>query len=242
MPDGSEPRLIEVPARPARRSGALRQWLVVSTVPERLYGEEAIERAIQRLEWVGQRALAHEAVVEHFLGSRALLPMQLFTLFRSDVRALEHVVRSWRRIERLLGRLERRVEWGIRATWNPVASASGNSVRARRQRSGPAGEGTGTAYLVGKRTMRDQSLMLARQAKTDANRLYRIAAAQASESRRRSETETQDGGRLLLDAAFLVARDRARAFRASVRREAAALARRNVAVSLTGPWPAYTFI
>jgi hypothetical protein len=212
---------------------------VVSTVPVRLYGEEALDRGIQRIDWVGQRALAHEAVVEHFLGCPALLPMQLFTLFRTDARALEHVSGGRRRIERLLSRLEHRLEWGIRATWNPSNSTDGDGDRPRRSRQS-AGR-TGTAYLVAKRNMRDRTRTLARQAKTDANRLYRVAAKQASESRRRTDIDTPDGSRLLLDAAFLVQRSRERAFRASVRREAAELGRRDVAVSLTGPWPAYSF-
>ena len=60
-------------------------------MPARDYGEAALARGLQNLDWVGRRAMAHEAVVEHFLPAPAVLPMQLFTLFTSDERALEHV-------------------------------------------------------------------------------------------------------------------------------------------------------
>jgi len=51
-----------------------------------------------------------------------------------------------------------------------------------------------------------------------------------------------DGGPLLLDAAFLVPRARARAFRAQAAREARALAKDGYGLTLTGPWPPYTFV
>ena len=60
-------------------------------MPQRAYAEEILDREMQRLEWIGERALAHEAVVEHFLRADAVLPMQLFTLFMTDQRAVEHV-------------------------------------------------------------------------------------------------------------------------------------------------------
>jgi hypothetical protein len=66
---------------------------------------------------------------------------------------------------------------------------------------------------------------------------------EASEARRRTETEqAAPGSRLLLDAAFLVPARRAAAFRASARRHAKALERSGLAFSLTGPWPPYHFI
>jgi hypothetical protein len=50
------------------------------------------------------------------------------------------------------------------------------------------------------------------------------------------------GGALLLDAAFLVRRSRTEVFRALAAKEARALAPHGYAVTLTGPWPPYTFV
>ena len=46
----------------------------------------------------------------------------------------------------------------------------------------------------------------------------------------------------MLDAAFLVAVRTSARFRASVAREARALERHGYRVTLTGPWPPYTFV
>jgi gas vesicle protein GvpL/GvpF len=46
----------------------------------------------------------------------------------------------------------------------------------------------------------------------------------------------------LLDAAFLVPRAKASRFRKSAAREAKLLARQGYDLTLTGPWPPYTFV
>jgi len=47
---------------------------------------------------------------------------------------------------------------------------------------------------------------------------------------------------VLLDAAFLLPRRKARAFQAAVRAEAKRLSGRDYQLTLSGPWPAYTFV
>jgi hypothetical protein len=73
--------------------------------------------------------------------------------------------------------------------------------------------------------------------------LYDRLAAKARLARRRAASELPaQGGSLLLDAAFLVARSRTRTFRALAAREARDLAPHGYKVDLTGPWPPYTFV
>src|SRR5215831_9675171 len=109
MPGGAQLRALDVDDR---------LWAIVEDVPAAEYDEAALARGLQDLEWVGPRALAHEQVIERFLGADALLPMQLFTLFTSDERVIEHVRADRARIRRILKRLERKVEWGVRLTWD----------------------------------------------------------------------------------------------------------------------------
>jgi gas vesicle protein GvpL/GvpF len=243
MPGGETVRLVDLPpATAASRRAAQRQWLAVSTVPQTLYGEAVLENDLQDLGWVGPRALAHEAVVEHFLGADAVLPMQLFTLFKSDARAVEHVVADRRRIARILTRIERQVEWGLRLAWDRSAGEQVSTASHRRRAARP-GEPTGAGYLMRKKAIRDASRLRLRRARADATRIHRTIAGQATAARRRTDVErAARGSRLLLDAAYLVPAARTKAFEASVRRQTASLERTGVVVTLTGPWPAYHFI
>jgi hypothetical protein len=226
LPGSTEPRALAA-------GGGL--WAIVARVPAREYDEEALAAGLPRLDWVGRRAVAHEAVVEHFIGAAGLLPMQLFTLFTSDARVLEHVGRDRARIDGIFARIERQLEWGLRLTFDEKAARQA----VERQHAGPSG----AAYLARKRDLLEVTRALLAAAKADADRLYRDVSRSATESRRRTATEeAAPGSRLLLDAAFLVPSRRTGAFRSELRRRARALGTAGIVVSLTGPWPPYNFI
>jgi hypothetical protein len=241
LPGSRDLRLLDVGDAFAKDGG---HWLVVSTVPEDAYGEGPLEAGLQLIDWVGPRALAHEAVVEYFLGAQAVLPMQLFTLYKSEARALDDVQKNRRRISRILERIDGHVEWGVRLMWNPAARerAAASPKQGKSRRLAKAHEVSGARYLTLKRDLRDRNQADFKRARGEANRLYRAISRKASKTLRRTATEQGPGSRLLLDAAFLVRSRNARGFEAAVRREGRALERKGIALSLTGPWPAYNFV
>jgi hypothetical protein len=166
--------------------------------------------------------------------------MQLFTIFTNDERALAYVGRDRRRIDRVVGRVEGHLEWGLRLTYDE-ASARAHVDAAHRRDARTAR--SGAAYLARKKDLRDVGRTQLAAARTRATRLYREMARQATDARRRTSTEAAaPGSRLLLDAAFLVPAKKAAAFRAALRRAARTAGTAGVAVSLTGPWPPYNFI
>ena len=143
MPAGGRVRALEV------EKGL---WLIVSTVPASDYGEAALARGLQNMDWVGRQAMAHETVIERFLTARAVLPMQLFTMFTSDERAVEHIASSRARIVKVLARVERRVEWGVRLTWDEQAARDA----VERKHVSPRGRvkvASGVDYLARKRDL-----------------------------------------------------------------------------------------
>ena len=214
-------------------------WLAVSTVPPQAYDQAALETGLRDLDRVGPRAVAHEAVVEHFLSCAALLPMQLFTLFTSDERAVAHVLRTRPRIERILGRVQNRVEWGLRLTWDEEAAR----VAAEREAAAAAVPASGAAYLA-----RRRDLLAARRdgcstARAAADGLFRTLSHEAAGARRHATTEAAaPGSRVLLDAAFLVPAQQTTAFRRLLWQQAQGLEGQGIAVSLTGPWPPWNFV
>jgi hypothetical protein len=212
-------------------------WLAVSSVPARDYDAAAVRRGLQDVDWLAPRALAHEAVVEHFIGAPALLPMPVLTLFTSDRRAVAYVAGRRGRVERLLEAVERRVQWVLRLAWD---AQDGARVTVRRPLRAP----TGVAYLAQKRELRDSGSARLAMARAEAGRVFDALAGASVDTRWRgpSGAEAAAGSRLLLDAAFLVSSRRANAFRAALRRTTRELGAAGVAVSLTGPWPAYDFV
>ncbi|HET9491766.1 MAG TPA: GvpL/GvpF family gas vesicle protein [Methylomirabilota bacterium] len=212
-------------------------WLVTADAPLNRYGSAPIERGLKDLRWVSACAMSHQGVVEHFSRAATVIPMKLFTLFASDERALAHVRRQRGRLRRLARRIGGRQEWGVRVTW------SEDEVRAGRQSSGraPTG-GRGTAFLLRKLELRELVARRRQDAARAADQLYRRLTRLADQSRRQPIAEASGGVRILLDAAFLVPVSRAARFRAAVKRLLPDLTRAGVRATVSGPWPAYTFV
>jgi hypothetical protein len=218
-------------------------WAMVTSVAADEYAETALASGLQDLDWVGERAMAHESVVEHFLGAAAVLPMQLFTLFTSDARAIDHVARDRARIDRIVARIERQLEFGLRLSLDADATRAAVDAGGRRSGQERASAVSGASYLVRKRDLLHVSRAQLAAARAEANRLYRAMSREATDARRRTAMEQGvPGSRVLLDAAFLVPARQAGAFRSALRQHTRKLAASGLVVSLTGPWPAYNFI
>jgi hypothetical protein len=217
-------------------------YLVVADAPLARYGAEAINRGLANLDWVSRAAAAHEAVVESFAAVSAVLPMKLFTIFTSDDRALAHVRSERTRIATAARRVANHQEWGVRVILDRAVTGAMPS-NPRRGRGESNGRPSGTAYLTRKKAQRDAGLERARHARAAIAALYDRLAARATLARRKAPRDLPvQGGPLLLDAAFLVPRRRARSFQSFAAREAGSLARSGYALTLTGPWPPYSFV
>jgi hypothetical protein len=220
------------PLRALDAGGGL--WLVAADAPLDRFDAPVIERGLRDLDWVSECALAHEVVVEWFVRGGTVIPMKLFTLFTSDARALDHVARDRRRIDRVVARVAGRTEWVVR-----VLLGEAGPVAAAEPR-GPAGGGR--AFLEAKRSALDARRHRATAARTGVERLYAALGKRATAARRRPPLAAPPGGRrLLLDAAFLVARPDTAAFRLELKRAATPLRDMGCEVALTGPWPPYSF-
>jgi Gas vesicle synthesis protein GvpL/GvpF len=195
-------------------------------------------------------------VVESFIDQRAVLPMKLFTIFTSDDRALDQVRGDRRRVDAVVKRVANHIEWGVRVTLDlarrsaDATGAKGARVQPqraarvpRRSASRNPGGRAGVTYLSRKKAQRDAAVELAEHARETVAELYDRLAARSRLAKRRMASELPAQGRpLLLDGAFLVPRSRVTAFRALVTREARRLARVGYQVTVSGPWPPYTFV
>jgi len=214
-------------------------FAAVADAPLNRYGEAAINRGLSDLGWVSRAAVAHDAVVESFIEETAVLPMKLFTLFKTDERAVAHVRAERRRIAAVVKRVADHQEWGVRV----VLDRGKDAKAAPTKKNAATGGQSGVAYLTRKKAQRDAVLELATQAHETVAALYdRLAARSRLAKRRLAGDLPVQGGPLLLDAAFLVPRTRAASFRALAARESRALARHGYGLTLTGPWPPYSFV
>jgi hypothetical protein len=218
-------------------------YLVVADAPLSRYSEDAINRGLADLEWVSRAAVAHESVIESFVDETAILPMKLFTIFTSDARALEHIARQRTRIAALVKRVANHQEWGIRLVLDRAAAARASASSLGKRGTAAPPVASGAAYLTRKKAQRDAAVELASRARDIVAGLYDRLEARSKLARRRAASELPvKGGPLLLDAAFLVPKARAASFKALAAREARTLVKQGYALTISGPWPPYTFV
>ena len=226
LPGAEKARAIEIVPR---------RYLIVSAAPAAAYGEAALAARLSDLDWVSRAAVAHDAVIESFMGAAdAVVPMKLFTLFTSDARALEQVRSNWKAIDALIKRLSNHAEWGVRLVFDESRAPSEDSKLAAS---------SGRGYLMAKREHRAATTAHSTSMRKTAGGVLKTLDSLARDSRQRPITAPAESrSRLLLDAAFLVPRAKAARFKTSVEKQAKKLAPSGYALQVTGPWPPYSFV
>ena len=228
------PRGLPGAGPPRALSAGPRLWLIAATAPLDQYGAETIDARLADLDWVSRCALAHDAVVNHLARQHPVIPMKLFTLFTSDERAVAHVTRTRRKVDRLFARIAGREEWGVRLLLD--------ERRALASRAEAVTAASGAEFLRKKKAAKDARQQVVADALQDADRVFETLTRAAEDSRRRTPAVEGPTSRMVLDAAFLVPRTAARRFRAAATAAVRPLAARGLEISLTGPWPPYHFV
>jgi len=218
MPGGSVPRPLAI------GSGV---WLLVSTVPAQEYEESGLATRLTDAEWLAQCGVAHHDVIARAARAHAVAPFRLLTLFRSEERAVEEATRLKTRIGRALARVNDRREWVVR-----VAAVSG-PAKPRRP-----GATSGTSYLMA----RASESRATAGATPDARRAARELVADLKRCADQVVTRPSEAAHVLYDGALLVSRERESDLGNVVRQWEPRLAPVGCRVSLTGPWPPYSFV
>ncbi len=241
-----------VAGEPLRRIGAGALTAVVGTVDLADFGEQALRRNLEDLDWLAAAARAHDRVVHAVTeGGAPVLPIGLATVFADDenVRALLEA-----RCDELAVALEGlagRTEWGVKAYLDPAAARTRAGEKGGTDPAGRGGAakesaepGAGTAFLARRRAQLDQQRSAARLSAQRADRIHARLAGLSAGCRRYAPQDPALTGRrdqMLLNGAYLVDDRRLDAFRSAVAAIGLEARRDGVHVELTGPWPSYSF-
>jgi hypothetical protein len=206
--------------------------LVIADVPAERYRPEVLEPKLGEPDWVSTIAAAHHAASEALNRTHGVLPFRMFTLFSSEARMLATIRRSATAIARTLERLDGRQEWVLRI------GAPDLSRRENDESAVHPPPVTGTGFLQKKAASKRARQERASRITAETAAVVGALDAVADQSVARP---VPVGTNLVLDAAFLVSTRKAAAFRRTLTRAAQALLDEGCQVSLTGPWPPYSF-
>jgi hypothetical protein len=193
----------------------------------------------------------HEALLERLMERSSVLPVRFGTILRDEAQVRELLGTHHPRFVAALGRVQGRVEVGLRVLWDESALACGrpldtgawlgsNGVWQTPPASSPSTLGSpgrdGQAYLTIRREEERQALAWRRRAEALRMEIHPPLARLAAESTQ----QVLKTPRLPLTAAYLVDQERLPAFRATV--QALAVAFPTLRFLCTGPWPPYSFV
>ncbi|WP_024874172.1 GvpL/GvpF family gas vesicle protein [Saccharomonospora piscinae] len=228
-------RIVSVPLPEAGQTVSA----VVSTVALAEFGEAALHRNLEDLDWLAATARAHDAVVAAVSGAAdAAVPLRLATVCYDEDRVRALVAERDREFATTLDALSGRTEWGVKVYTEPGRHTGGEEPAATA--TGPGG--AGSAYLRKRKAALSARETGERVAAEHAERLHGTLAATAVAHRRHPPQDPKLSGeraRNVLNGAYLVDDDRAREFAELVR--ALDAEHEGVRVELTGPWPPYSF-
>lgn len=218
-----------------------------SLVDARTYAGGEAESRAGDVEWIGPRAVAHDAVLTWASDVADVLPFPILTLFSSSA-ALHEMLRERRAVLlETLDRVRDAREYALRVfqSGGPVdegALARMSPELAELERLA-ADAAPGQRYLLERKLERARRDERAISGTAVASEVAATLSAQAAGMVRSQLPAPSSGsdGRAVLNASFLVKRDQVDGFSAAV----AALASRHepcgFRFEFTGPWPAYHF-
>ena len=226
-------------ARPLSAAGLM---AIVGSVAQSEFGEAALRQNLEDLDWLERTARAHHEVVETVAKERPVVPMRLATVYSSDEAAAGMLRKRADDLRQALTRITGRSEWGVKGHVAKPADPAGEPERPVAGRAGPA-TGPGAAYLSRRRAQLAARQDARQEAVTGAQAVHAELSRLSASARvypPRSPEIAGAAGVMVLNAAYLVADERAEEFGAAVTGLAAR--HRALQLTLTGPWPAYSFV
>lgn len=236
LPTGPLSGVTGVGGEPVRTVEAAGLVAVVGSVRLEEFGEAALRRNLEDLDWLARTARAHDAVVDAVLHARPVMPSRLATVYLADERVHEMLQDRRRDFEVTLDRLTGRTEWGVKAFADPEALTR----PVAEESTGQAGRGT--AYLLRRRAERSAKESAQQRAAVDADGVHSVLMGLSVGGRRHPPQDAQLAGTkdwMVLNGTYLVENTRGEEFATAVstlERERAGLR-----LELTGPWPPYSF-
>lgn len=201
---------------------------VVSDTPIRIYDPTR------------ENVLAHEFVNETVMKEYTVIPMSFGTLFRTEEDIVELLKSTYQAFDDVLEKMKDKIEFGLKVLWDRekvIDSIEQGNDEIRRLRDEINRNAQSSTYFA-----RMQLGRLVEAALEDAGNSYvRDIHEALKPTAVASRSNKPIGDRMILNAAFLVDRDREKAFDDRVK-EISRKYDELLTFKYTGPWPPYNFV
>jgi hypothetical protein len=185
-----------------------------------------------------ENVLAHERVNEAVMKNHTVIPMSFGTVFKTREDIVELVRSAYDAFRDVLAKMQDKLEFGLKVLWDRdviVREIENEDEDVRRLKKEISSQ-TGSTYFA--RMQYGRLVDAALQGRSE--RYVADIFEQLRDVSVAARANKPIGDKMIMNAAFLVARDREAAFDAKVKQIGARYSQ--LTFKYTGPWPPYNFV
>jgi hypothetical protein len=187
-----------------------------------------------------ENVFAHEQVNETVMREFTVLPMAFGVLFRTEDDIIELIRGTYDALRDVLTKMEGKVEFGLKVNWDRervMSELEQESEEIRNLKEQITSRGAGSTYFARMQLGRLIEAALTERADAYVREVYSGLRDTAVASRANKPI----GDKMIMNAAFLIEREREAEFDNKVK-EIAANYEGKLSFKYTGPWPPYNFV
>jgi hypothetical protein len=226
---------------------------VVSRVSLEEFDSETIHiKAQNDLQWIKEKAVLHETVIEEAMRNGgeilSLIPMKFGTIFKEEKALQETLNKHHEQFKDTLEKLEGKQEWGVKAyltDQNKFEQAvKEKNVTIQEKEREIAGLPEGMAFFMEEELKEVVSREVNKELNHVVEGLYESLSRQAEASVHNNILGRELTGKrdpMILNAACLVAEEKIEEFKEAAQRLNQEIQEKGIYLEFSGPWPAYHF-
>jgi hypothetical protein len=185
-----------------------------------------------------ENVLAHERVNEVVMRDYTVIPMSFSTVFKTSEDIVELLRTAYEAFRDVLVKMQDKLEFGVKVLWEPEVvireiEKDDENLRLLRQEISSQ---KGSTYFARMQYGRLVDSLLAERSEELVSDIFNALSSVSVASRANKPI----GDKMVLNAAFLVSRDRESDFDTKVKEMDAKY--ENLKFKFTGPWPPYNFV
>jgi len=225
---------------------------IVSNPSEEFASEEIQQKAQEDMNWIKEKAIAHEEVIETAMKEDgnvlSLIPMRFGTIFRDRASLEAALSKDYSTIKELLERVQGKQEWSVKVylrdkkVFEQRIKETNQKIKEKEKEIASLPEGM--AFFMEEELKEAISKEANRELNNIVDDLFEDTKRHAVESIKCKILEKALTGRqepMVLNAAYLIPEGEIEDFKKEVQDLNQAMQAKGFYLEYSGPWPAYNF-
>ncbi|MEW6410781.1 MAG: GvpL/GvpF family gas vesicle protein [Nitrospirota bacterium] len=227
---------------------------VVSEVSLEEFATEEIQKKAQEdLNWIKEKAVAHEEVIEEAMKKNnkilSVIPMRFGTILKDKIRLEDTLNKDYSKIREVLNRIRGKQEWSLkvylkdRKKFEQTVKEKNEAIKEKEKEIAVLDEGV--AFFMEEELKEVISREVDKELNNIVEILFENLGKQAVVSVKSKILGKELTGRrepMILNAAYLISEEKIEDFKKEAKRLNQEMKERGLNLEYSGPWPPYNFV